>query len=104
MSPFAKKLQDLVRDSGQSYRQIANAMEVSPALLARVLGGTRPPTSSFVAACVRVFALDEVASEQLRYLAALSQDKISVRPKGPEEAARIIAFLRELRGHDFLPE
>ena len=104
LSPFAKEFQELARQSSQSYRAIAKSMGVSPALLARVLNGSRPPTTAFVNACVKAFSLTAPEAERLTYLAKISQDKISVKPKGPEEAEKIVAFMRELRGEDYLPE
>lgn len=104
LSPFAKEFQDLARQSSRSYRAIAKLMGVSPALLARVLNGSRPPTTSFVDASIKAFSLTGPEAERLRYLAMISQEKISVKPKGPDEAEKIVAFMRELRGDDYLPE
>ncbi len=104
ISPFSKRFQDLARKSARSYRSIANSMRLSPALLARVLNGSRPPTTAFVDATIKAFALTASEAEELRFLAKISQYKISVRPKGPEEAKKIVAFMQTLRGDDYLPE
>lgn len=104
ISPFSKRFQDLARSSGKSYRKIAEEMDLSPALLARVINGSRPPSRNLVQSCIEVFGLTASEGSELQYLAAISQEKLSVRPKGPEEAEKILAFFRKLRGPDYLPE
>lgn len=104
VSPFSREFQRLASDCAKNYKAIAAEMNVSPALLARVLNGSRPPTTSFVESCIRVFELPTDRAAHLKYLAAISQEKLSLRPKDADEATKIVAFFRELRGDEYLPE
>ncbi|MDF0602549.1 hypothetical protein P1J78_17560 [Psychromarinibacter sp. C21-152] len=97
MTPFAEKFRSLAASSDKSYRDIAGEMGQSPALIARVLNGSRPPSEAFVSRTIKVFGLRGGEIENLRHLAEISQEKIVVVPKDWKEAERIVAFVRELR-------
>lgn len=103
-SPFSHEFQRLASETHKSYRTLAKEMKLSPPLLARVLNGSRPPTENFVERCVAVFQLFGKDAERLRYLADISQHKISIEPKSVEEAQKIVAFIRELRGETAVVE
>ncbi|WP_299877412.1 helix-turn-helix domain-containing protein [uncultured Sulfitobacter sp.] len=96
-SAFARKFEDLARDRRMTFKVIAEQMQVSAALIARVLNGSRPPTSEFVDKSIQTFGLSERDAEQLRFFSDISQSKITIRPRNEEEARKVVAFKRSLQ-------
>lgn len=94
---FARKFEDLARDQRMTFKIIAEQMQVSAALIARVLNGSRPPTKDFVEKSIHVFGLSERDADQLRFFSDISQSKIVIQPRNEEEARKIVAFKRELQ-------
>lgn len=103
-SPFSKEFQKLASGTHKSYKELAQEMELSPALLARVISGSRPPSQQFVARCIKAFDLNRSQSDRLRHLAAISQEKITIVPRNLEEAEKIVAFIKDMRSQDVLEQ
>ena len=96
-SAFARKFEDLARDRRMPFKVIAEQMQVSAALIARVLNGSRPPTTEFVDKSIQAFGLSERDAEQLRFFSDISQTKIVIQPRNEDEARKIVAFKRRLQ-------
>lgn len=96
-SAYARKFEALAKEREMTFRTVAERMDVSAALIARVLNGSRPPTTDFVDKSILAFELSEREADQLRFFADISQEKIIIRPRNEEEAKKIVAFKRSLQ-------
>lgn len=95
-SPFAQKFDELVEVQNTSYRKFAKSANVTPAYVSQIMSGVRSPTQDFANKTAKFFKLNDKSAEELRYLASISQRRITLEPRDYDEAKEIIDFVTRL--------
>ncbi len=100
MTPFGEKLRRLRAERGILQRDMAAALEVSPAYLSALEHGRRgAPSAGLIHQICDFFGLIWDDADELRTLARLSRPRLKLNAAGltPEQTALGNFFTRELR-------
>ncbi len=101
MTPFGDKMRDLRRQRGVTLKQLAGALEISPAYLSALEHGHRGrPTPALVVQICEYFHLIWDDYEEIHRLARVSHPRIVVDTSGLPAAATELANLLAERIHD----
>ena len=98
ITEFGKYIRKLRIDHAITLRQMADAIELSPSFLSSVETGKRNITPSYFDNVVRYFQLNDQDTAELRNLADISKNEISLSIKEAtfEQKNSAIAFARRL--------
>jgi transcriptional regulator with XRE-family HTH domain len=94
MTPFGEKVRELRRKRGITLKQLAGALELSPAYLSALEHGHRGrPTPAFIVQICEFFNLIWDDYEEMHRLARLSHPRVVVDTRGLSPAATELANL-----------
>jgi len=98
VTEFGKYIRKLRVDKTITLRSMADEIGKSASYLSSVETGKRSITNNFFDAVVGYFNLDDGKKEELRHLAAISQNEVSLslREASPEQKNSAVAFARQL--------
>src|SRR5882757_7627733 len=92
MTPFGEKIRELRRQRGVTLKQLAGALELSPAYLSALEHGHRGlPTPAFIVQICEYFNLIWDDYEEMHRLARLSHPRVVVDTRGLAPAATELA-------------
>ncbi|HEX9465173.1 MAG TPA: helix-turn-helix transcriptional regulator [Alphaproteobacteria bacterium] len=92
MTPFGEKVRELRRRRGITLKQLAGALELSPAYLSALEHGHRGrPTPAFIVQICEYFNLIWDDYEEMHRLARLSHPRVVVDTRGLSPAATELA-------------
>ncbi len=103
MTPFGEKLRKLRAERGVLQRDMASALEVSPAYLSALEHGRRgAPSAGLIHQICEFFGLIWDDADELKALAKLSRPRVKLNAAGltPEQTALGNRIARELRNLD----
>ena len=103
MTPFGEKLRQLRAERGILQREMAAALEVSPAYLSALEHGRRgAPSAGLIHQICEFFGLIWDDADELKALAKLSRPRLKLNAAGltPEQTALGNRIARELRNLD----
>jgi transcriptional regulator with XRE-family HTH domain len=101
MTPFGEKVRELRRRRGVTLKQLAGALEISPAYLSALEHGHRGrPTPALLVQICEYFHLIWDDYEEMHRLARLSHPRVAVDTSGLSAAATELANLLAERIHD----
>lgn len=101
MTPLGQKMRELRRQRGVTLKQLAGALEISPAYLSALEHGHRGrPTPALLVQICEYFHLIWDDYEEMHRLARLSHPRITVDTSGLSSAATELANLLAERIHD----
>jgi len=104
MTPFGEKVRELRRKRGITLKQLAGALELSPAYLSALEHGHRGrPTPAFIVQICEYFNLIWDDYEEMHRLARLSRPRVVVDTRGLSPGATELANLLAERIHDLDP-
>jgi transcriptional regulator with XRE-family HTH domain len=94
MTPFGEKVRELRRQRGVTLKQLAGALELSPAYLSALEHGHRGrPTPAFIVQICEYFHLIWDDYEEMHRLARLSHPRVVVDTRGLSPTATELANL-----------
>jgi transcriptional regulator with XRE-family HTH domain len=94
MTPFGEKIRELRRQRGVTLKQLAGALELSPAYLSALEHGHRGlPTPAFIVQICEYFHLIWDDYEEMHRLARLSHPRVVVDTRGLSPTATELANL-----------
>lgn len=100
MTPFGQKVRELREKRGVTLKQLAGALEISPAYLSALEHGHRGrPTPALLVQICEYFHLIWDDYEEMHRLARLSHPRVSVDTSGLSAAATELANLLAERIH-----
>lgn len=101
MTPFGEKLRELRRKKGVTLKQMAGALELSPAYLSALEHGHRGrPTPALIVQICEYFHLIWDDYEEMHRIARLSHPRVVVDTSGlSPEATEVANLLAERIGH-----
>ena len=104
MTPLGQKMRELRRQRGVTLKQLAGALEISPAYLSALEHGHRGrPTPALLVQICEYFHLIWDDYEEMHRLARLSHPRVTVDTAGLSSAATELANLLADRIHDLDP-
>ena len=98
LTAFGKEVRKLRIDRNETLRQMADAMNASPAFLSAVETGAKPLPAGFVERVAKHFEADEALKRKLEEAAKMSQTKVQINLVNSSEQDRTLAlaFARKL--------
>lgn len=88
MTPFGQKMRDLRALNGMTQKQLAAALDVSPAYLSALEHGHRgKPSFSFIQKLIQFYGLIWDDAEEIWDLAQISAPRVTIDTKGLSEKA-----------------